>query len=108
MDANIARAAGAYQNNINIGQGLGSIGSIGSLEGGQKPASFSDMLGDVLHDAVDTSLKAESMQMQALTGEVELADLVTAIAEAELTLNTVVSVRDRVIAAYQEIIRMPI
>ncbi|NBX04163.1 MAG: flagellar hook-basal body complex protein FliE, partial [Alphaproteobacteria bacterium] len=47
--------------------------------------------------------------MEALTGgKVDLTDLVTAVSSAELTLNTVVAVRDKVINAYQEIIRMPI
>ncbi len=32
----------------------------------------------------------------------------TAVAETELALETVVSVRDRVISAYEEIMRMPI
>lgn len=105
MDANIARAAGAYQSNLKM---LDGMAASPSLETGKKTESFSDMLGDVLQNAVDTSLRTEKMQLQAMTGEVELADLVTSIAEAELTLNTVVSVRDRVIAAYQEIIRMPI
>ena len=105
MDANIARAANAYQSKAILAEG---IGSLPGLDEGKKTDSFSDMLGDVLQDAVDTNLKAEKMQLSALTGDVELTDLVTAIAEAELTLNTVVSVRDRVIAAYQEIIRMPI
>ena len=34
--------------------------------------------------------------------------LVTAVANAELTLNTVVAVRDRVINAYNDIIKMSI
>lgn len=105
MDANISRAAGAYQNNINMMQG---IGSVPSLESTEKTPSFSSMLGEVLQKAVDTNVRAENLQMQALTGNVEITDLVTAISEAELALNTVVSVRDRVISAYQEIIRMPI
>lgn len=104
MDANIARAASAYQNKANLFEGMGAA----SLEPKSNAPSFSELLGDVLQNAVDTGVKAEKIQTQALTGEVELTDLVTAIAEAELALNTVVSVRDRVIAAYQEIIRMPI
>lgn len=105
MDANIARAAGAYQNKMNLAEGLPSVPSLDSDT--NKP-SFSNMLGDALQNAVDVNLRAEKMQVQALTGDVEITDLVTAISEAELTLSTVVNVRDRVIAAYQEIIRMPI
>ena len=105
MDANIARAAGAYQSKNNLMEGIVPTADLGQAE---KAPTFSDMLGEVLQDAVDTGVKAEKMQLGALTGEVELADLVTAIAEAEVTLNTVVTVRDKVISAYQEIIRMPV
>ena len=105
MDANIARAASAYQTNKKLTDGLPSLPSLNEAKG---PSSFSDLLGDVLQNAIDTGVRSERIQEQALTGQVELADLVTAVAEAELTLNTVVSVRDRVIAAYQEIVRMPI
>jgi flagellar hook-basal body complex protein FliE len=41
-------------------------------------------------------------------GKAELVDVVTAVANAETTLETVISLRDRVITAYQEIMRMPI
>ena len=37
-----------------------------------------------------------------------MVDVVTAVAEAEATLQTVVAVRDKVIAAYNDIIKMPI
>ena len=108
MDANIARAAGVYQNSANIAEGLPSLPSLPSLGEAQGSATFADLLGDVLQTAIDTNVRAEQLQVEALTGGVELADLVTAISEAELTVNTVVAVRDRVISAYQEIARMPI
>lgn len=105
MDANIARAAGAYRNKMSLAEGLPSVPS---LEQNEEKISFSNMLGDALQSAVDVNLRAEKMQLQALTGDVEITDLVTAVTEAEMALSTVVNVRDRVIAAYQEIIRMPI
>lgn len=105
MDANIARAAGAYQNKMKLAEGLPAMPS---LESEKASPSFSNILGESLQHAIDVNVRAEKMQVQALTGDVEITDLVTAIAEAELALNTVVNVRDRVIAAYQEIIRMPI
>ena len=37
----------------------------------------------------------------------DITDLVTSIANAELALNTIVTIRDKVISAYQDIIRMP-
>jgi flagellar hook-basal body complex protein FliE len=66
------------------------------------------MLSSALGKAVETVQTSEKMQMQAMAGKVELTDLVTAVAQADLTVQTVIAVRDRVIAAYQEISRMPI
>ncbi len=48
------------------------------------------------------------MATKALVGKADLTDVVTAVSEAETALNAVVAVRDRVISAYQEIIKMPI
>jgi flagellar hook-basal body complex protein FliE len=46
--------------------------------------------------------------MQALTGQASLTNIVTATSNAEMVLQTVVSIRDRVVNALQEILRMPI
>lgn len=45
---------------------------------------------------------------RAHSGAADLTDVVTAVGKAELTLQTVVAVRDKVIQAYQEVLRMPI
>lgn len=51
---------------------------------------------------------AESLTAQGALGQAEMIDVVTAVAAAEVQLETVVAVRDQVIRAYQEILRMPI
>ena len=40
--------------------------------------------------------------------EGDLIDVVTAVADSEVTVQTLVSVRDKMISAYEEIMRMPI
>ena len=50
----------------------------------------------------------EDASARAVTGEAELTEVVQAVTAAEVTLETVVAVRDRMISAYQEIMRMPI
>lgn len=69
--------------------------------------AFSELVGDALRNSAAIGYESEAKSIGALTGETELQDLVTAVNEAELALNTVVSVRDKVISAYEEIIRMP-
>ena len=65
-----------------------------------------NMVQDAAKNVIGTESGAEATQLQALTGKVDLSNLVTAVANAELTLNTVVAVRDRVITAYNAIINM--
>ncbi len=70
--------------------------------------SFGDMVQSMVSDAVETGSKSENMMAASLANEVEMIDVVTAITSAEVTLETVVAVRDKVIEAYQSIMRMPI
>ncbi len=104
-DINAIRAASAYRNQLKMMEGADiSADAESALD---KP-SFSDMLGDALSGAVDTQYKTEEVKIGAIMGGNTLTDLVTAVSEADLTLNTVVSIRDKMIAAYQDILRMPI
>lgn len=79
---------------------------------GQDPSeavqSFGDLLAKSVEGAVDASKASESISIQAASGQSNLQDVVEAVNAAEISLQTVVSIRDRVISAYQEILRMPI
>ena len=61
-----------------------------------------------MSDAVGQSKAAETAMANQVQGKAEMVDVVTAIASAETSLETMMAVRDQVIAAYQEIMRMPI
>src|SRR5262245_15759018 len=71
-------------------------------------ASFDTALADALHNAVGTMRTGEAASAQGATGQGDLVSVVNAVNAAELTLETVVAIRDRVIAAYQDIMKMPI
>lgn len=71
-------------------------------------SSFSSMVSDSLKQAVETGRAAEELSLRQIAGEADLKDVITAVANAEHTLETVVAVRDKVLTAYQEILRMPI
>jgi len=79
--------------------------------GGTPPAAeagFSSALENAVNALSETGKAADQqMQLQA-TGQGNIVDVVTSVAEAELTVQTIVAVRDRVLNAYQEILRMPI
>jgi flagellar hook-basal body complex protein FliE len=77
-----------------------------------QPAQSGPGFGDILNSAVGSISQAGASAEGAITnaamGKADLVDVVTAVAAAEATLETVVAVRDEVIKAYQEIMRMPI
>ena len=59
--------------------------------------------------ATKTALaESEAKAVEALSGRASLQQMVEAVTEAELSLQKMTAVRDRVISAYQEIMRMPI
>ena len=98
-------AVNAYRNQMKMMQNAGAP----SIDESATQPSFAGMVEKALGNAADAAKTGEATEIQALTGnKVELSDLVTAVANAELSLNTVVAVRDRVINAYNDIIRMAI
>jgi flagellar hook-basal body complex protein FliE len=99
-----AKAYAAAQKSMGIDEGAG-------LSGGAQAAptgGFGDLVKAALTDAVSASKQAEHQMAAQVAGKTELVDVVTAISAAEASLETVMAVRDQVIAAYQEIMRMPI
>jgi flagellar hook-basal body complex protein FliE len=69
---------------------------------------FADILKSAMTDAVQASRNAETQMAAQIQGKAELVDVATAVSAAETSLETVMAVRDQVISAYQEIMRMPI
>jgi flagellar hook-basal body complex protein FliE len=100
--ANPAAAAGAYANMAKMGASAAT-----ENKDPMRP-SFGDVLKTSILDSIQTMKTGEQMSARAVTGEASLPEVVQAVNAAELTLSTVVAVRDRLIGAYQEIMRMPI
>jgi flagellar hook-basal body complex protein FliE len=75
---------------------------------GSSGDGFVDALKGAAESWVDSLRQSEQKSAQAVTGQVDIRDVVMAVNNAEVTLQTAVAVRDKVIAAYQEIMRMPI
>ena len=89
-------------------QGGGATGP--SATAAPQGAGFGELLQNVMSQATEQTRAAETQMAQNVQGQGQgsLIDVVTAISSAEASLETVVAVRDQVIAAYQEIMRMPI
>lgn len=69
---------------------------------------FGATLQRAMQGAVDDFHTADSKAMSALSGDGNLTDVVTALSRAQLTLQTATAIRDRVVQAYQDIMKMPI
>ena len=69
---------------------------------------FGDILKSAMTDAMKSSKNAETQMVNQAHGKAQLIDVVTAVSSAEQSLSTVMAIRDQVIGAYQEIMRMPI
>jgi flagellar hook-basal body complex protein FliE len=101
-----AAAAGAYASLGRLGADPGSLArSADPAAGG---TSFSSVLKDVMHAVSATGAKADAQTATVAAGKANMVDVVTAVAESETAIATLVSVRDKVIAAYEDILKMPI
>jgi flagellar hook-basal body complex protein FliE len=102
-------AAGAYAaiQRMGGGGGLAAVKPPSPAAGDGGP-DFAALLKNAVSGTAESARKAEGKMVQATAGKADLVDVVTAVAESEAALETLVAVRDRVIAAYEEIMRMPI
>ena len=76
--------------------------------GGEDMIDFGALVQSAIAQAGAATSAAESQALSVAAGRGDVVDVVTAIAAAEAQLETVMAVRDQVISAYQEILRMPI
>jgi flagellar hook-basal body complex protein FliE len=93
-------AAGAVKNQAFQPSGVGTPKVNGQ--------SFSELMRQVATEGVDRSTTSEIQSTKSLNKSTDIVDVVTAVTNAEVTLQTAVAVRDRIIQAYQSIIRMPV
>ena len=99
--AALPQALSAYQAALKRSQAAPTAG------GGATPA-FESFLKNEVETAAKDLRASETQSVQALAGKADLQQVVEAVTQAELSLQKVTAVRDRVISAYQEIMRMPV
>ena len=69
---------------------------------------FGDLVRSAIMEARKIGETSEKLSIDAINDRADITQVVTAVAEAEMTLQTVVNVRDKVLEAYNDIIRMPV
>jgi flagellar hook-basal body complex protein FliE len=98
-------AASAYASLARIADpSAGAAKGLGDTGG----PSFGSLLKDALGAVVEAGHKSDAHQQAMAAGKANIVDVVTAVSETEVAVEAMVSVRDRVIQAYEEIMRMPI
>jgi flagellar hook-basal body complex protein FliE len=101
-----AAAAAAYQAIANIGGAASAAPS--AATGANAAGGFGDFLSKAVQDGIGTMKQGETMAARQVAGQANIVDVVGAGNQAEITLDTVVAVRDKVVQAYQSIMNMPI
>ena len=71
-------------------------------------SSFTQILKEVVSDSITAANRAEQAGVSAAAGQTDLIGVVTAVSQAEVAVQTVVTIRDKVVQAYQDILKMPI
>jgi flagellar hook-basal body complex protein FliE len=102
---NFNAAIAAYNN---AARSLVGGGSEKAAEANNEGGDFASLLKTGAKAAIDAGKKSEELSKQAIAGKADVRDVVAAVNNAELTLQTVVAVRDKVINAYSDILKMPI
>jgi|SRR5207302_10515653 flagellar hook-basal body complex protein FliE len=87
---------------------MGIDPGLGGAEVAPSGGGFADILKSAMTDAMKASKNAETQMANQVQGKAQLVDVVTAVSSAQSSLETVLAIRDQVISAYQEIMRMPI
>jgi len=99
-------AANAYANLARVLENSGA--AKGSEASGQPGQSFASLLKDAVGSVMESGRKSDAQAVAMASGKANVMDVVTAVADTDVAVSTLVSVRDRVIAAYEDIMKMPI
>lgn len=101
-------AANAYASLSRIMSSSGGAAADIGKTGDSGAPSFGALLKDTLGSVMEAGRKSDAQTIAAASGKSNVMDVVTAVAETDVAVSTLVSVRDKVIQAYEDIMKMPI
>jgi len=100
-------AASAYANIQRLANDLTRKGA--AAQGADNAEqSFTTLLKNAIGSVVDAGRKSDAQTQALVNGKSNMVDVVTAVAQTEVAVDAMVAVRDKVIAAYEDIMKMPI
>ena len=92
---------------VKLTQALRGYGA-SKLDNTESSTPSDSSFGRAAKDFAETLAKSEEVAQQAMMGNADPHALVEALANSQLAVETAITVRDRVVEAYQEILRMPV
>ncbi|HEX5509385.1 MAG TPA: flagellar hook-basal body complex protein FliE [Pseudolabrys sp.] len=101
-------AAGAYASTARLTSDPALARALKPQTTDAADTSFASVLKDALGAVSEAGQKSDAQAKAMVTGKGNMVNAVTAVAETEVAIDAIVAVRDRVIAAYEDIMKMPI
>src|SRR5262245_25261458 len=96
-------AANAYAQIARMADPTGISAAVGDAAGTGDGKGFGAMLKDAIASVAQTGQKSDTQMQSVANGKANVLDVVTAVAETEVAVDAMVAVRDKVVAAYEEI-----
>lgn len=106
MSIDSIRAAQAYLQAVNISPASTSTTPASTTDAATQ--TFANLVQHAVSDTQSSIANADNAASAVVSGDANLVDVVTSVSAAEVSLETAIAVRNRMIEAYQEIMRMPI
>lgn len=114
MDMTVSRAIAGYAALQKTAAPVPRPGNPGGIAAslGEEPKpgrqDFGAFVGDLASAAVSTLRTGEARSLAGVAGQADVQSVVEALAAAEMTMRTVTAIRDKVVEAYHDILRMPV
>jgi flagellar hook-basal body complex protein FliE len=99
-------AANAYAKLARLADPSANLGKASAPD--SSGANFGAMVKEAINSVVEAGRKSDGQAQAMAAGKANIVDVVTAVSETEVAVEAMVSIRDKVISAYEEIMRMPI
>jgi flagellar hook-basal body complex protein FliE len=106
MAISIASAASAYANVARLAADPSA--ALGNPPAAEVTGDFSSMLKEAIGAVSEAGKNSDNQTRAMANGKSNMVDVVTAVSETEVAIDAVIAVRDKVIAAYEDIMKMPI
>ena len=105
---NISSALNAYQQALSRIGNAAKATTITTAQNEAPKNQFQNMVTKAIGEAEQITQTAEETSIAGLAGKADIQDVVLAVSNAEVAVETVVAFRDTAIKAYKEIMQMTI